>query len=255
MTKPSQVYSNHSNNDSKDSSPTPTTNDNNVTPVSNGSSLTPTSNDSMDLTPTLPAAVIERRKYKKRGGTGFIRMKGTMKAKYMYHATIKPCQAKTNAVATISALLANTSCTQNVVKLVIEDVWKLIHLYYIKIGAPLPEDWHGKCGTIWRTIAALEMTANKHRKVETVIHSTYHSLRNGKIFNESRSLRQNEMAIANGSKIQQLVVDCRETGLSYSETMMVINIYCIENNIPTFTCSAIVLREKRMVKEILPIIK
>jgi hypothetical protein len=124
-----------------------TTNDNDVTPISNGSSLTPTSNDSMDVTPTSPTAVTERRKYKKRGGNGFIQIKGSMKAKYMYHTSNKPRQAKTNTVAMISALSADMSCIQNVVKLVIEDVRKLIHLYYIKIEAPLPEDWHGKGST------------------------------------------------------------------------------------------------------------
>ncbi len=61
---------NDSNNDSEDSSPTPTTNDNDVTPTCNGSSSTPNSNDSMGMTTTSPAAVTERRKYKKRGGTG-----------------------------------------------------------------------------------------------------------------------------------------------------------------------------------------
>jgi hypothetical protein len=97
------------------------------------------------------------------------------------------------------------------------------------------------------------MTANKCRKVETVIYKTYHSLCNGKIYDKSRSSRQNETTIANGSKIQQLVADIKETGLSYSEAMMVINLYCLENNIPTVTHSAIVSCEKRMVKEILPI--
>jgi hypothetical protein len=40
---------NDSNNDRKDSSPTPTTNDIDVTPISNGRSLTPTSNYSMEV--------------------------------------------------------------------------------------------------------------------------------------------------------------------------------------------------------------
>jgi hypothetical protein len=53
---------NDSNNDPEDSSPTPTTNDIDLTPISNGSSSTPTSNDSMDVIPTSPAAVTERRK-------------------------------------------------------------------------------------------------------------------------------------------------------------------------------------------------
>jgi hypothetical protein len=99
---------NDSNNDREDSSPTPTTNDINVTPISNGSSLTPTSNNSMGVTSTFPAVVTERRKYKKRGGTSFKQMKGSNKAKYTYHASVKPRQAKTNVVDTISALLAET---------------------------------------------------------------------------------------------------------------------------------------------------
>jgi hypothetical protein len=102
--------------------------------------------------------VTKRRKYKKRWGTGFIQKKGSNKVNYMYQATIKPHQVKTHAVAAISALSADTSCTHNVVKLVIEAIRKLIHLYYIKIGAPPPEDWHGKGRTIWRTSTALEMT-------------------------------------------------------------------------------------------------
>jgi DNA-binding IclR family transcriptional regulator len=66
---------------------------------------------------------------------------------------------------------------------------------------------------------------------------------------------KNETAIAEGSKIQQLVADYRETGLSYSETIMVINLHCIAKSIPTITRSAVVSCKKRMVKEILPIIK
>lgn len=76
--------------------------------------------------------------------------------------------------------------------------------------------------------SSLEMTANKHIKVEKVICITYHSLRNGKLYGISKSSHGNETAIADGSNIQQLVTDYRETGLSYSETMMVINIYCMD---------------------------
>lgn len=64
---------NYSNNDSKDDSTTPTTNDSKMTPTSNNDSgLTPTSDDSMDVTPTSLTAATKRRKYKKRGGTSFI---------------------------------------------------------------------------------------------------------------------------------------------------------------------------------------
>ena len=233
------------------------TNDSNVTPTLNNIGPTPTSNDSMDVSPTSPIVETEpkRRKYTKRGGTSFAHKKGSKKSKFTYQATVKPHAAKQSANVAITALSADTSSNQTVVKLNIEEERKLVHLYYIKIGSPPPEDWRGKGGAISRIIAALEITANERRKVERVIHTTYHSLRNGKIYDESRSSRQNETAIADGSKIQQLVVDYRGTGLSYSETMMVINLYCNEKSLPIVTRSAVVSCKKRMVKEILPIIK
>jgi hypothetical protein len=104
-------------------------------------------------------------------------------------ATVKPRAAKQSANVAIIALLADTSSNQTVVKLNIEEEQKRVHLYYIKIGSPPPEDWCGQGGAISRIIAALEMTANKRRKVERVIHKFYHSLRNGKIYDKSRSSR------------------------------------------------------------------
>ena len=63
------------NNDSKDGGTTPTNNDSDVTPISNRGDSTLISNDSMDVTPTSPAIETVRRKYKKRGGTTFIKKK------------------------------------------------------------------------------------------------------------------------------------------------------------------------------------
>ena len=174
--------SNDSNNDREDCSRTSTTNDSDVAPASNNIGPTPTSNDSMDVSPTSPIVETEpkRRKYTKRGGTSFAHKKGSKKSKFTYQATVKPHAAKQSANVAITALSADTSSNQTVVKLNIEEERKLVHLYYIKIGSPPPEDWRGKGGAISRIIAALEITANERRKVERVIHTTYHSLRNGK---------------------------------------------------------------------------
>ena len=93
-----------------------------------------------------------------------------MKAKYTYQATVKPRAAKQSANIVVTALSADTSSNQTVVKLNIEEEQKLVHLCYIKIGSPPPEDWRGEGGAISRIIAALEMTANERRNVERVIH-------------------------------------------------------------------------------------
>ena len=142
--------SNDSNNDREDCSRTSTTDDSDVTPASNNIGPTPTSNDSMDVPPASPVVETKPKRgtYTKRGGTSFIQKMGSMKAKYTYQATVKPRAAKQSANVVITALLADTSSNQTVVKLNIEEERKLFHLYYIKIGSPLPEDWWGKGGAI-----------------------------------------------------------------------------------------------------------
>jgi hypothetical protein len=112
----------------------------------------------MDTAPTPPVAEMKKRKYKKRGSTSFIQCKGTKKTRGSNKATRA---AKQIASAAISASLNDTfeneedtfvnngsenedDATENKsVMLCEDDVRKLIHLYYIKIGCPLPKDWHG----------------------------------------------------------------------------------------------------------------
>ncbi len=75
----------------------------------------------------------------KRGSTSFARKKGTNKAKYTHEATLKPRAAKTNAnVAIAKVVLDNASSNGYVVKLDEENVRNLVSLFYIKIGAPPP---------------------------------------------------------------------------------------------------------------------
>jgi hypothetical protein len=79
-----------SNNDSKDSSTTHTTNDSDAITISNNGGSSPISNaGSMDMTPTPSAAETKRRKYKKRGGTRFTSFKGSKKSKNTNQATVK----------------------------------------------------------------------------------------------------------------------------------------------------------------------
>jgi hypothetical protein len=141
------------------------------------------------------------------------------------------------------------------VKICQDDKRKLISLFYLQIGAPPPKDWYGKGGMISRTVEALEMTIEERRKVETVISDTYQSLRQEKVFDEGRISRKNKTAIAHSSKIQQLVADYQESGLSFSETTFLINIYCVENDLLTITRSAVVSCEQRMEKVVTSIAK
>jgi hypothetical protein len=235
------LLSSDSNNDSDDVSTTHITNDSDVTPTSNNNSLAQANSGSLDVSTTPPAAETKRRKYRKRGSTGFIRHKGSKKSKGTNKATRV---AKQSANAVIKALLNNTfeneedafenngsdneddAIENESVKLCKEDVRKLIHLFYIKIGCPPPEDWYGDGGTIAITIKALAMSDDKHRKVTRVITDTYHCLRQGDIYDKARASRNNVPTIADGTKIQQLISDYREAGLSFSQTTLLINMHC-----------------------------
>ena len=52
--------------------------------------------------------------------------------------------------------------------------------------------------------------------------------------------------IADGSEEQQMIANYQEQGLSYTETTMLINRWCIVNERTTVTCSAIQTCEEHM---------
>jgi hypothetical protein len=241
-----------SNNDSMDSCTTHSSY--NSSHTSDGSNTNHTSND-RSVTPT-SSPKKTKRKYTKRGSTSFYPKKGTMRANYTYEATLKPRAANTNANVAIAKSLTNThEDSIAAVKIRQDDKRKLISLFYVQIGAPPPEDWHGEGEMISRIVGALEMTVVDSRKVETVISDTYQSLHQGEIYDKGRISRKNKTAIADSSKIQQLLTDYRECGLSYSETTFLINIYCIENDLLTVTRSAVMACEQRMEKVVTSIAK
>jgi hypothetical protein len=154
-----------SNYDSDNSSTTLISNDSDATPTSDNVCLTPTSDDGgMDLAPTPPAAEMKKRKYKKRGSTSFKRhTKGTKKTRGSNKATSAAKQIESTAIlASLNDTFDNEEdafensgsenedeATENkCVMLCEEDVRKLIHLYYIKIGCRPPKNWHGNGKTI-----------------------------------------------------------------------------------------------------------
>jgi hypothetical protein len=123
--------------------------------------------------------------------------------------------AKTNPNVVIAkVVLDNSSSNGYVVKLDEENVRKLVSLFYIKIGAPPPDEWQGRGGLISKTMNALNMSvlADERRKVERIITKTYHSLLCGEEYDEGRKSRKNLTAIADGNKIQQLVADTERLG-------------------------------------------
>jgi hypothetical protein len=64
-----------------------------------------------------------------------------------------------------------------------------------------------------------------------VITDTNHCLPRDEVYNEGVA------TVADGSKIQQLIADYREAGLSFSQTTLMINMYCNKNNLHTVTRS------------------
>jgi hypothetical protein len=99
------------------------------------------------------------------------------------------------------------------------------------------------------------MSDDERRKVTRVITDTYHCLRQGEVYDKARASHNNVTAIVDGTKIQQLIADYREAGLSFSQTTLLINMHCNKNNLRTVTRSAIVSCKKRMKRMVMPITK
>jgi hypothetical protein len=102
---------------------------------------------------------------------------------------------------------------------------------------------------------ALAMSADKHRIVEQITTDTYHSLHCGEVYNEGRALQNNVTIKANGSKIQLLIANYREARLRFSQTTLMINMYCSKNKLLAVRRSAVISCKKRMIRRVVPVTK
>ena len=91
--------------------------------------------------------------------------------------------------------------------------------------------------------------------MKNVIAATHSSLISGVDYDSSRAHRPGTRAIKDGSIKQQMVADCRERGMSYTETTLTINIDCIKHGRKTVGRSAVITCEAHMVHEVLGIEK
>jgi hypothetical protein len=132
-----------------------------------------------------------------------------------------------------------------------EDKRKLISLLYLEtMQAPPPEEWKGPGGTVSKIVEALKLDNSQRRRVERVIAETHHCLIHGEVYDAKRATHEGKLAIEDGSEIQQLVANYRERGLSYTETTMMINRWCLENDHGIVTTSAVVTCEEKMAKQV-----
>ena len=81
---------------------------------------------------------------------------------------------------------------------------------------------------------------NQRRRVKEVIANYHHNAIMGlEPFKHNRKRHPNTTAIAEGSQVQQLVCDYIESGVSVTEATMMINRWCIKNDMLTVTRSAV----------------
>ena len=111
-----------------------------------------------------------------------------------------------------------------------------ISIYYqIALGAPPPEEWDGEDGTVAKIRRAFKMNINQRKRIKNVIAKTHHAMLFGEDYDAARAPRAGTRSIADGSIEQQHVADCRERGLSFSETTLYINNDAFKNGHPTVT--------------------
>jgi hypothetical protein len=132
----------------------------------------------------------------------------------------------------------------------------LISLHFRHLGSPPPDKWDGRGGTVSKIASAINFTHEQRRRIKEVIAATYESLTSGQRFDPSKAPRDPNISakIKDGSKLQGMVADYIESGLSYTLATSFINQLLIASGeVFTVTRSAVyscVLRMKARTSKI-----
>ena len=87
-----------------------------------------------------------------------------------------------------------------------------------------------------KIVKTLRNTVKQRMWVKEVIANYHHNAIMGLgLFDHNRKHHPNTTAIAKGSQIQQLVCDYIESGVNLTEATMMINWWCIQNDMLTVT--------------------
>ena len=133
---------------------------------------------------------------------------------------------------------------------------QFISLFYRTLGAPPPAEWDGKNGTVSKIVSAAKYTKGQREKVKNVIQKTYQSICAGKRYDPfERKPCKGRPAIVDGSKVQQLIADFLEIGLSLTGATDLINQILHQAGLPTVSRSAVHSCALRMTRKKRPIRK
>jgi phage terminase small subunit len=180
--------------------------------------------------------------------------KGKMKSAYTYQKQLKPRAAKVNAAIAIESeeqtTDSNNDDESNALSLSQADERHLISLYYVHLGAPPPEEWNGVGGTVSKIVSALSYSKFQRRRVKEIIANYHFTTLVGGVYDPQRKHRSNPTAIEDGGPIQQMICDYIESGVSYTEAQLLVNIWCVKNDKLTVTRSAVVSCVERMMKRV-----
>ena len=132
----------------------------------------------------------------------------------------------------------------------------LISLHYRQLESPPPDKWDGNSGTVSIIASAINFKHDQKRRIKDVITSTYNYLKSGQGYDPSVAPRDPNIRakIKDGSKVQGMVADYIESGLSYTLATSFINQLLIASGeVFTVTRSAVyscVLRMKARTSKI-----
>jgi len=126
----------------------------------------------------------------------------------------------------------------------------LISLYYVHLGAPPPKEWNGVGGTVSKIVSALSYSKFQRRRVKEIIANYHFTTLVGGVYDPQRKSCSNLTAIEDGGPIHQMICNYIESGVSYTEAQLLVNIWCVKNEKPIVTCSAVVLCDERMTKRV-----
>jgi hypothetical protein len=156
---------------------------------------------------------------------------------YTYQQKFKPRAAKDNAaIAIVSEESADYNIDESTPTLSNVDQQNLVSIYYVHLGVPPNQEWNGEGGRVSKIVSVLSYIKNQRRRVKEVIANYLFTTFVVGNYNPQRKSCTNATAIEDKGHIQQMVCNYIESGVSLTETQLLVNIWCIKHGELTVTC-------------------
>ena len=123
----------------------------------------------------------------------------------------------------------------------------IAYAYRTRYGAPPPEEWGGKDGTICQLARFFKVPKKKRRQVGRVLKEVWECIRmDGRYCDDRKDFGGRPAIIGEGDEEEAIIADWMEQGLGFRHTLAMVNQHRIEHGKIHIGISAIIFAFRRM---------